>query len=74
MNLSIAINMVVGVQGSMTSRMPHETHTPWEKTSKPELGTNSLHCSSCFGLPSGILNINLIKTKLGTTMETVGKP
>ena len=34
--------------------------------------TCSLHCSSFFGLPFGILNIELVKPKKGTTMETIG--
>ena len=36
--------------------------------------TYSLHCSSFLGLPYRILNIDLLKPKKGTTMETVGKP
>ena len=38
--------------------------------------TYSLHCSSFFGLPFGILNIELVqpKTKQGTTMKTIGRP
>ena len=31
----------------------------------------SLHCSSFFGLPFRILNIDLVKPKKGTTMETI---
>ena len=34
--------------------------------------TYSLHCSSFLGLPFGILNIELVKPKKGTTMETIG--
>ena len=34
--------------------------------------TYSLHCSSFFGLPLGILNIDFVKPKNGTTMETIG--
>ena len=33
-----------------------------------------LHRSSFRGLPSRILNMNLVKPKQGTTMETIGKP
>ena len=35
----------------------------------------SLHCSSFLGLPFdfGILNIDLVKPKKGTTMETIGR-
>ena len=36
--------------------------------------TYSLHCSSFLGLPFRLLNINLVKPKKGTSMETVGKP
>ena len=36
--------------------------------------TYSLHCSSFLGLPFGFLNIELVKPKKGTTMETVGIP
>ena len=32
----------------------------------------SLHCSSFFGLPYGILTIKMVKPKKGTTMETIG--
>ena len=32
----------------------------------------SLHCSSFLGLPFTFLNIELVKPKEGTTMETVG--
>ena len=32
----------------------------------------SLHCSSFLGLPFRILNIDLVKPKKGTTMETIG--
>ena len=35
--------------------------------------TYSLHCSSFVGLPFGILNIELVKPKKGTTMETIGR-
>ena len=35
--------------------------------------TYSLHCSSFLGLPCRILNIDLLKPKKGTTMETFGK-
>ena len=35
--------------------------------------TYSLHCSSFLGLPFRILNIELVKPKKGTTMETIGK-
>ena len=35
-------------------------------------GTYSLHCSSFLGLPFRILNIELVKPKKGTTMETIG--
>ena len=34
--------------------------------------THSLHCSSFLGLPFRILNIDLVKPKKGTTMETIG--
>ena len=34
--------------------------------------TYSLHCSSFSGLPFRILNIELVKPKKGTTMETIG--
>ena len=34
--------------------------------------TYSLHCSSLFGLPYGILTIKMVKPKKGTTMETIG--
>ena len=34
--------------------------------------TYSLHCSSFLGLPVRILNIDLVKPKKGTTMETIG--
>ena len=33
--------------------------------------TNSLHCSSFWGLPFRILNIEFVKPKKGTTMETI---
>ena len=33
--------------------------------------TYSLHCSSFLGLPFWILNTKLIKTKKGTTTETI---
>ena len=35
--------------------------------------TYSLHCSSFLGLPFRILNIELVKPKKGTTMETIGR-
>ena len=35
--------------------------------------TSSLHCSSFLGLPFRILNIELVKPKKGTTMETIGR-
>ena len=35
--------------------------------------TYSLHCSSFLGLPFRFLNINLVKPKKGTTMETIGR-
>ena len=41
---------------------------------RAELGnglTYSLHCSSFLGLPFRILNIDLVKAKKGTTMETM---
>ena len=34
--------------------------------------TYSLHCNSFWGLPFRILNIELVKPKKGTTMETIG--
>ena len=34
--------------------------------------TYSFHCSSFLGLPFRILNIQLVKPKQGTTMETIG--
>ena len=34
--------------------------------------TYSLHCSSFLGLPFRILNIELVKPKKGTTMQTTG--
>ena len=34
--------------------------------------TCCLHCSSFFGLPFRILNIELVKPEKGTTMETIG--
>ena len=34
--------------------------------------TYSLHCSSFLRLPFRILNIDLVKPKTGTTMETIG--
>ena len=40
---------------------------------KKELPTYSLHCSSFLGFPFGILNIELVKPKKGTTMETTGR-
>ena len=35
--------------------------------------TYSLHCSSFLGLPFKILNIEWVKPKKGTTMETIGR-
>ena len=35
--------------------------------------TYSLHCSSFLGLPCRILIIDLVKPKIGTTMETRGR-
>ena len=35
--------------------------------------TSSLHCSSFLGVPFKILNIELVKPKKGTTMETIGR-
>ena len=40
----------------------------------PESYTKSLHCSSFLGLPFRILNIELVKPKKGTTIETIGTP
>ena len=34
--------------------------------------TYSLHCSSFVGPPFRILNVELVKPKQGTTMETIG--
>ena len=34
--------------------------------------TYSLHCSSFLGLPLRILNIDLVKPKKGSTMESIG--
>ena len=36
--------------------------------------TCSLHCSYFFGLPFRILDMELVKPKKGTTMETIGRP
>ena len=44
------------------------------RLSRTLLSTCSLHCSSFFGLPFRILNIELVKPKKGTTMETIGNP
>ena len=41
----------------------------------PNMGfkyTYSLHCSSFWGLPFGILSIELVKPQKGTTTETIG--
>ena len=38
----------------------------------PQTSSYSLHCSSFLGLPFGILNINMVKPKKGTIMETIG--
>ena len=35
--------------------------------------TYSLHCSSFLGLPVRILNIELVKPKKGTTLETIDR-
>ena len=37
------------------------------------MGTYSLHCSSFLGLPFRILNIELVKPRKGTTMETISR-
>ena len=36
--------------------------------------TCSFHCISFLGLPFRILNVELVKPKKGTTMETIGSP
>ena len=36
--------------------------------------TCNLDCSSFFGLPFGILNMELVQPKNGTAMETIGIP
>ena len=36
--------------------------------------TYSLHCSSFWGLPFRIPNLELVKPKKGTTMETIRRP
>ena len=43
-----------------------------DPTLNPISPTYSLHCSSFWGLPFRILNIDLVKPKKGTTMETTG--
>ena len=45
-------------------------HTVWDFGFR---STYSLHCSSFWGLPFRILNIDLVKPKKGTTMETIGR-
>ena len=53
-------------------------HSTWQRRAKPlgearkKVDTHSLHCSSFWGLPFRILNIDLAKPKKGTTMETIG--
>ena len=35
--------------------------------------TSRLHCRSFLGLPQRILNVDSVKPKKGTTMETIGR-
>ena len=58
---------------SMSPWLPNQHPKPRKRSPSPRPNTYSLLGSSFLGLPFGILNIDLVKPKKGTTMETIGR-